>query len=194
MYIHSPLKLPLKSRASISLKPWRLGSVFKHVRRCSVLEPSAGARIPPLWANLRGKPPRCGHRAPRCRRWSYASSDQHPLSNTTFAYHFMIHLSYPTAEINGQWLVLHHQVQLNVVECNLWISNYSTSLYLFCLQSRFHSGRTLAVRYGYHGASARWSPRKQPRGLGWMRAPVLDSNFELCFLRSYVNKWILMQT
>ena len=40
-------------------------------------------------------------------------------------------------------------------------------LHLFRLQGRFHSGRTLAVRYGCHGASAHWSPRKQPRGLGF---------------------------
>ena len=38
------------------------------------------ARSPP---HLRGKPPRCGHRAPRCRRWSYASQmprSEHPLA------------------------------------------------------------------------------------------------------------------
>lgn len=66
-----------------------------------------------------------------------------------------------------QWNAM-HQMQLNAVECNLWITNYSTSFCVFrLLQSRFHSGRTLAVRYGCHGASAHWSPRKQPRGLGF---------------------------
>ena len=160
--------------------------VGKTCQECWELEPSAGARIPPLWASLdrkppgrrlptgtgrpiavagspphlRGKPPRCGHRAPRCRRWSYAS--QMPRSKHNFAIQPLLSTlswSFLPSRSCSCWNLLLLFSETQCTQCN-WMqcTNYE-------LQGL--KARTLAVRYGCHGASAHWSPRKQPRGLGF---------------------------
>lgn len=168
-------------------------------QECWELEPSAGARIPPLWASLDWKPPEgASHVTGRpiavavLRRTSEANllavaielldvvdgatpdeglGKEHHLAIQPLliilSWSFLTILFMLKSASPLQWNAM-HQMQLNAVECNLWITNYSTSFCVFrLLQSRFHSGRTLAVRYGCHGASAHWSPRKQPHGLGF---------------------------
>ncbi len=83
-----------------------------------------------------------------------------------------------------------HQVQLNAVECNLWISNYSTSLYLFCFCKVDSTQGALSL--SDTDAMAHLPADHRANNLADLDGWGLQSWTVILNYASYVNKWILL--
>ena len=155
-------------------------------QECWELEPSAGARIPPLWASLDRKPPHGALPTSRVAR-SPSPGLRHTSEANLLAVAIEL-LDVVDGATPDEGLGKEHHLAIQPLliilswsflpsrSCSCW-----NLLLLFsetqCTQCNWMQctnyelqglkARTLAVRYGCHGASAHWSPRKQPRGLGF---------------------------